>query len=250
MHMVTIFLFFVYGLVFGSFYNVVGLRVPNKTFLLTKHSHCYICKQKLGWIELIPVVSFLFQKGTCRSCGNRISSLYPIIELLTGFLFVTAYSLYGWTTMTVFCLIIISLIIIVTISDIVYQKIPNKVLFFFLILLIVYNHFMNITSWRTSVIGAVVAFFLVLVIIIFSKGGMGIGDLKYFTLFGFVFGWSLFLLLFFLSTLYGALINGLLLATKKVNRKTKVAFGPYIGAAALTVLFCGNKLLAIYLSLF
>ncbi|WP_225743924.1 A24 family peptidase [Marinilactibacillus sp. Marseille-P9653] len=242
-------IFFVYGLVLGSFYNVVGLRVPIGTFWKQKQSYCYTCKRSLSWTELIPVISYLNQKGKCKGCGEPFSALYPIMEFSTGILFALSYLVFGFTLETIFSLIVVSMVIIITVSDIAYQKIPNKILLFFAplisILLIVIS---NIT-FLSALIGAGLAFALIFLIIILSKGGMGMGDLKYFTLFGFIFGWKLFLLLFLLSTIYGAAVNSVLLITKKVSRKTKVPFGPYIGAAALTVLFFGNTLLDWYLSL-
>ncbi|MFC6465659.1 prepilin peptidase [Marinilactibacillus sp. GCM10026970] len=242
-------LFFIYGLVLGSFYNVVGLRIPEGTFFKEKQSYCYTCKRTLGWSELIPVLSYLFQKGKCKGCGNRISAIYPIVEFTTGLLFALSYIVFGWTWMTMVSLVLVSMIVTVTVSDIAYQKIPNHILLFFLPIFVLIQIFTPAITFLSALLGAIMAFTLLLAIIVLSRGGMGMGDLKYFTLFGFIFGWKLFLLLFLLSTIYGALINGLLLATNKVTRKTKVPFGPYIGAAALSVLFFGNQLLDLYLSL-
>lgn len=242
-------IFFVYGLVLGSFYNVVGLRVPIGTFWKQKQSYCYTCKRTLSWTELIPVISYLKQKGKCKGCGEPFSALYPIMEFSTGVLFALSYLVFGLTLETVFSLVIVSMVMIITVSDIAYQKIPNKILLFFVPLVTLLVISVSNISFLSVITGAGLAFTLVFLIIILSKGGMGMGDLKYFTLFGFIFGWKLFLLLFLLSTIYGAIVNGVLLATNKVTRKTKVPFGPYIGAAALTVLFFGNQLLDLYLSL-
>ncbi|UJF14834.1 A24 family peptidase [Jeotgalibaca sp. MA1X17-3] len=99
-----------------------------------------------------------------------------------------------------------------------------------------------------SLLGAVVAFGLLFLIILLSKGGMGAGDLKYFTLLGFIFGVYPFLLLFFISTLYGTIGGGFLMMRKKVNRKAAIPFGPYIGLAALTVFYFGESILHWYWS--
>lgn len=242
-------IFFVYGLVLGSFYNVVGLRVPLRTFWKQKQSYCYTCKRTLSWTELIPIISYLNQKGKCKGCGEPFSALYPIMEFSTGVLFALSYLVFGLTLETAFSLVVVSMVIIITVSDIAYQKIPNKILLFFVPLVTLLVISVSNISFLSAITGAGLAFTLVFLIIVLSKGGMGMGDLKYFTLFGFIFGWKLFLLLFLLSTIYGAIVNGVLLATNKVTRKTKVPFGPYIGAAALTVLFFGNQLLDLYLSL-
>ncbi|MFL2075851.1 prepilin peptidase [Marinilactibacillus psychrotolerans] len=87
--------FFIYGLIFGSFYNVVGLRVPINNFLSQRNSYCYTCKRKLTWIELIPVLSYVIQKGKCKGCGSSISIVYPVVELATGLLFTATYLFFG-----------------------------------------------------------------------------------------------------------------------------------------------------------
>ena len=85
--------FFLYGIVLGSFFNVVGLRVPKKESIVSPPSHCTVCDRKLGVLDLIPVFSYLFLKGKCRGCGSKISPIYPFMEFVTGILF--ALSLYN-----------------------------------------------------------------------------------------------------------------------------------------------------------
>ncbi|SFC41420.1 leader peptidase (prepilin peptidase) / N-methyltransferase [Alkalibacterium subtropicum] len=242
--------FFLYGLVFGSFFNVVGLRVPTKSLFNPKRSYCDTCERTLTWKELIPVWSFAVQKGRCRGCRQSISPLYPVMELTTGLLFAFTYYLTGFSPELMLGLLLISLIIPVTVSDIVYSRIPNRLLLFFSPFFILYRILYPLSPFYDSFIGAGFAFLLVLLIILLSKGGMGVGDLKYYTLFGFIFGFSHFLLLFFLSTLYGALAGGILMKMKKAGRKTKIPFGPYIGLAALTVFYFGEVIISWYLNLF
>ncbi|WP_368646307.1 A24 family peptidase [Alkalibacterium putridalgicola] len=239
-----------YGLVFGSFFNVVGLRVPNGTLFKQERSYCDTCNRTLNWKELIPVFSFLRQKGKCATCHETISPLYPIMELATGILFAFTYFHYGWGHQTVLGLLVISLIIPVTVADLEYQRIPNKLLLFFAPLFITYRLIYPLSPWYFSIIGAVLAFGLLFLIILLSKGGMGMGDLKYFTLFGFIFGPYLFLLLFFLATIYGSIIGAITIKRSKGNRKTKIPFGPSIGLAALTVFYVGELILNWYSQFF
>ena len=79
--------FFIFGLIFGSFFNVVGYRLPNNMSLISPSSHCTSCNHKLTPIELIPVVSWLIQGGKCKNCGSKIAIFYPIFELFTGIVF-------------------------------------------------------------------------------------------------------------------------------------------------------------------
>ncbi|MDN6327624.1 MAG: prepilin peptidase, partial [Alkalibacterium sp.] len=234
---------FLYGLIFGSFFNVVGLRVPNKTLFKQKRSYCDTCERTLTWSELIPVWSFIAQKGKCKECKSKISLLYPTMELATGFLFVFTYYITGFNADFIFALLLIAMIIPVTVSDIVYRRIPNRLLLFFSLLFVNYRLFYPLDPIWDSFIGAGFALVLVFLIILISKGGMGMGDLKYYTLFGFIFGLSHFLLLFFLSTLYGAIFGLIFAKIKKLGRKAKIPFGPFIGLAALTVFYFGDALI-------
>lgn len=241
-------IFFIYGLVFGSFFNVVGLRVPNGTLFAQTRSYCDTCQRTLTWKELIPVWSFLRQRGHCRQCKEKISWLYPIMELTTGLLAAFTYYRYGWSEQMLLGILLIALIIPITVSDIAYRKIPNKLLLFFTPFFVVLRILNPQPSFWAYILGAVLAFSLVFVIILLSNGGMGVGDLKYFALLGFIFGPVLFLLLFFLATLYGAVIGFIMMKLKKDNRKMTIPFGPYIGLSALTVFYFGEAIIQWYLS--
>lgn len=245
---VLLILFF-YGTIFGSFFNVVGLRVPTHSLLKEKRSYCDTCERTLGWSELIPIWSYLFQFGRCKKCNAKISILYPVIETSTGFLFAYSYYYFNQSASFVLALLLIALVIPITVADLIYHKIPNRILLFFTPLFIIYRMFYPVSSFWNSLLGALLAFFLLFLIIYLSNGGMGMGDLKYYTLFGFIFGLPHFLLLFFLSTLYGVIAGFAIMIVKKTGRKTKIAFGPYIGLAALTVLYFGDELIQWYLQL-
>lgn len=240
---------FTYGTIFGSFFNVVGLRMPTQSLFKQKRSYCDRCQRTLGWTELIPIWSYVFQKGRCKGCGQKISILYPVMEALTGFLFAYSYHRLGLGPSFILALLFISLIIPVTVSDFAYHKIPNRILLFFTPLFILYRLVYPLTPIWNSLAGALFAFILVFLIIYLSKGGMGMGDLKYYTLFGFIFGLPEFLLLFFLSTLYGVVAGFGIMIVMKTGRKTKIAFGPYIGLAALTVLYFGEAIIQWYIQL-
>lgn len=243
-------IFFIYGTIFGSFFNVVGLRVPNKSLFKHQRSYCDNCGKTLTWLELIPIGSYIILGGRCKGCQQSISLLYPLMEILTGFLFAFTYYQVGWNHSLILGLMLISLVIPITVSDIVYQKIPNNILLFFTPLFILYRLINPLTSQWNSFLGSLFAFILIFVVILLSKGGMGIGDLKYYTLFGFIFGMPKFLLLFFLSTIYGTIAGLTIVKIKRTGRKTKFAFGPYIGLAALTVFYFGTEIIQWYLQLF
>ena len=169
------------------------------------------------------------------------------MEALTGFLFAYSYVQFGWSLSFILALLLIALIVPITVSDFAYQKIPNRILLFFTPIFVLYRVIYPLTPFWSSLIGALFAFVLVFLIIYLSKGGMGMGDLKYYTLFGFIFGLPQFLLLFFLSTFYGVVAGFCIMKVKKTGRKTKIAFGPYIGLAALTVFYFGETIIQWYI---
>jgi leader peptidase (prepilin peptidase)/N-methyltransferase len=240
-------LIFIYGLLLGSFFNVVGLRVPLKQSIAAPRSACPTCGHQLKPYELIPVISYLFQKGKCRGCQSRISPIYPIFELLTGLLFATAPLVIGWSGELVVALSLISMFMIIIVSDIHYMIIPDKILIWFAGVFLLVRIFWHLSPWWDSLLGAVTGFTLLLVIALISKGGMGMGDVKLYALLGFVLGFKLVLLSFFLSTLFGAVIGGFALIFKIVKRKQPIPFGPFIAAGTLTAYYWGSDLIDLYL---
>jgi leader peptidase (prepilin peptidase)/N-methyltransferase len=238
---------FVYGIILGSFFNVVGLRIPLKQSIITPRSSCPICGHQLKPYELIPIISFLLQKGKCRGCQSRISPIYPIFELLTGLLFMTAPLVIGWSGELVVALTLISMFMIIIVSDINYMLIPDKILIWFAGIFLLERIIWPLNPWWDSLLGAVTGFVLLLVIAVVSKGGMGGGDVKLYALLGLVLGFKLVLLSFFLSTLFGAVIGGLALLFKIVKRRQPIPFGPFIAAGTLTAYYWGSELINLYI---
>jgi leader peptidase (prepilin peptidase) / N-methyltransferase len=241
------FYIFIIGIILGSFYNVVGLRIPLKKSIVTPRSACTTCSRQLKAYELIPVISYIFQKGKCRGCQSRISPIYPIMELLTGILFATSPLVIGWCGELVVTLTLISMFMIIIVSDIHYMLIPDKILIWFAGVFLLERIFMPLSPWWDSLLGAVTGFTLLLIIALVSKGGMGFGDVKLYAVLGFVLGVKLVLLSFFLSTLFGAVIGGFALLFKIVKRKQPIPFGPFIAAGTLTAYYWGNELIDFYI---
>ncbi|QKY69675.1 A24 family peptidase [Lentibacillus sp. CBA3610] len=241
-----ILLFFLLGLVFGSFFNVVGLRVPQKQSFTNGRSTCPHCQRSLSWYELIPVLSYLLQRGKCRHCQRNISVLYPIIELVTGVLFAFCYIRIGLHVELMAALLLMSLLVIVLVSDIKYMLIPNSILLFFFPLFVTARLFSPLDPWWSSITGALAGVMIIAAIILLSRGGMGAGDMKLFGLLGILLGFEKTLLAFFLSCVIGAVIGLVLLLLKLIDRKQPVPFGPYIVAASIMVYFYGDLMLDWY----
>ncbi|WP_071395919.1 prepilin peptidase [Bacillus tuaregi] len=240
----------IYGIILGSFYNVVALRIPAGESIVKPRSHCPKCGHVLGALELIPVLSYILQKGKCRSCKAPISPLYALVELATGLLFVSAPLVMGWTSELFVAWTLISLLVIVFVSDYKYMIIPDKVLLFFLPIFLIERFFIPLAPWWDSLLGAAVGFGLLYLIAVISKGGMGGGDIKLYGVLGLVLGVKMVLLSFFLATLLGALFGGIGLLAGKVERGKPIPFGPFICIGVLLAYFFGENILTWYFQLF
>lgn len=128
---------FIVGIVFGSFFNVVGLRLPKNESLISPRSHCVNCNHILDWYELIPVFSYLFLKGKCRKCKQKISIQYPLIEIITGILYCLSFSIFGFTIETILSIVLVSMVVITIISDCKYMVILDEVLLFTTLIFII-----------------------------------------------------------------------------------------------------------------
>lgn len=240
--------FLILGTVLGSFFNVVGLRVPKKITFTNDRSYCPKCNKTLRWYELVPVVSYVLQAGKCRSCKSKISFLYPFIESMTGFLFAFAYYKIGFQLELIVVLVVICMVMILFVTDMAYMRIPNKILLFFLPLIIILRIVAPLDPWYNAILGAVVGYVLVALIIILSKGGMGAGDMKLLGVLGIFLGLAKVLVTFFVAALIGALVGGAFMLVGKVKRKQAIPFGPYLIVATIVTYFYGDKLINWYLS--
>lgn len=228
--------FFILGTVLGSFFNVVGYRLPLKESIITPPSHCPKCNHKLTMIELIPIFSYLFQKGKCRHCQKKISPFYLVFELVTGILFSIVYLIYGLTPDIIIPLTFISMLIIITISDYNYMIINDSVLLFFTVLLSIEIIIINgPEALVQSFINMVLAFFTMWAIkklgdFIFKRESMGGGDIKLLGVFGLVLGYPMAILSIFLGS-----IVGLPIALLTANNKHIIPFGPFLAVGALII---------------
>ncbi|MFC4556681.1 prepilin peptidase [Virgibacillus kekensis] len=240
------FFFFLMGLIFGSFFNVVGLRLPKNIPFANDRSICLNCKHQLTWYENIPLLSYAIQGAKCRHCKASISYIYPAIELLTGVLFAISYVKIGFNPELVTAILLMSMLIIILVTDIKYMLIPNKVLLFFFPLLLIMRVIVPFDPWWSAAAGCLTGALVIAVIILISRGGMGGGDMKLFGVIGLVLGVKEVLLAFFLSCMIGAIIGIALLSLKIISRKQPVPFGPYIVVGTIITYFYGDFLIDWY----
>lgn len=240
---------FVLGAILGSFYIVAGLRVPEGESIVAPRSHCPDCQTTLTSTQLIPIFSYIFQKGKCRNCKTKISPIYPIFESITAFLFTISPLLVGWSKELPVALALISLFVIITITDLKTMLIPDKVLLVFFILFIILRTISPLTPWWDSLVGGAAGFIILFLLAVVSKGGMGGGDIKLFGVIGIVLGFYKVLLTLFFSSLIGAIFGLNKLIKNEATRKSAIPFGPFIAVGALISYFFGNDLLDWYIGL-
>lgn len=235
---ICIFLFII-GTIFGSFYNVVGTRIPKGESIISPPSHCSNCNHKLSALELIPIFSYIFQKGRCKNCHEKISIIHPLFEALTGILFVLAYLSYGLTPKLIIALTFISLMLIIVVSDYYYLIIPDEVLIVFTIILFTEILCINgVNAAIISLLNGLFAFITMFLLkkfgdFLFKKESMGGGDIKLLFIFGMVLSYPVAILSIFTGSLIGLPIALLILYKKKDH---VLPFGPFLAAGATLLL--------------
>lgn len=255
--MAFLFNFFVFllGLVVGSFLNCVIYRLEKGESFLKGHSYCPHCRHLLSWLDLIPVLSFLFLQGKCRYCRQKISFQYPLVELSTAVMFlslaifyqypisiISAVSLFYW--FVVFCFLIV-----IFIFDLKHYIIPDKVIFPAIATVLIYDFLKSDFQWKSDfVLSAFGAALFFLIIVLISRGRwMGAGDIKLAFLMGLILGWPNILVALFFSFFTGAAAGIGLIIAKKKTLKSEVPFGPFLIFGTIAALFFGQNIINWYL---
>ncbi|MDO5062920.1 MAG: prepilin peptidase [Peptostreptococcaceae bacterium] len=241
-------IFFIYGLIFGSFYNVVIYRLPLDISIRKGRSMCPTCSTALKALDLFPVLSFIFLGGKCRYCKTEISIRYPMIEIITGVLFFLAYRFFGISIETFLYISFWSMLLIVTMIDFDHLVIIDSVLIVFsiidLAILIIMGY-----RWEHYIFGAMVGAVIYGLIYIISKfiykrEAFGTGDITLITAVGIVFGWQRTIIISMMA-FYVALIGVILskLLGKKIRKYDEIPFGPSICIAAFIMSIYGEQIM-------
>jgi prepilin signal peptidase PulO-like enzyme (type II secretory pathway) len=254
---------FVFGLLTGSFLNCIVYRLENNESFLKGRSFCPICKKNLEWVDLIPLVSFFLLKRKCRYCSKPISWHYPLIEVITGGVFVFVFhqaNVINWsfleTTQLIYFLAVSFIFLFVFIYDIKHYIIPDEatisvlILSFFWLSIAFLNNLYSlkeISNYLLSGIGACL-FFLSFYLI--SKGKwMGFGDVKFSFALGVFLGFPKIVVGLFFSFLLGAIIGLVSIILKKKEIKSEIPFAPFLILGSLIALFWGELILSWYINL-
>ena len=240
MEVLYIVCFFIIGLTFGSFFCCIGLRLSTNKKIINDRSVCDNCGHILSWYDLIPIISYIILKGRCRYCHKKISLLNPFIEVVTGILFTLSYYSFGFSLELVLSLFVASLTMIVFASDLTYMIIPDEVIIFFSVVIIILKFFLEgITLVGLSLLSGLSLFFFMFLLmklgnVLFKKESLGGGDVKLFFVLGLVIDPFLGLVTIFLAS-FIALPVSLYLLYK--NKEHMIPFGPFILIAFLIIFF-------------
>ena len=247
------------GLLVGSFLNVVIVRLGSGESIWFGRSRCPHCRAKLGASELVPLFSFVVLGGRCRSCKDRISLQYPVVEVLTATLFalfafnflVLASGEVEWRGLLIgaCALAVLSGLIVIAVYDIRYYIIPDKVLAPLIVLALLYQLLQGGTFFPALLAASAGALFFFL-LFWFSRGAwMGFGDVKFAFFMGLFLGPEGLILALFCAFVSGAIIGVALMAARRKHLGDHVPFAPFLILGTAISFFAGTQIIAWYLNL-
>lgn len=239
-------LVFLTGACVGSFLNVCICRIPQGESVIFPPSRCPSCLHALQPVDLLPIISYIALKRKCRYCECEIPLQYPVVELLTGILFVLAVSKYGVTLGAFRAVLLFAVIIPATIIDLKNKIIPNKLNMAGLVLGIPFI-FGSKEIFLSSAIGFTAGGGLLLLIAVLSRGGMGGGDVKLAAVMGLLLGWKHLLVALFLAFAFGGAVGIVMLLLNMRKMKDAVPFGPSLGFGAVIAALAGDGIITWYL---
>lgn len=246
------FVLFLSGISIGSFLNVLIDRLPNGEDVIFGRSRCDYCGKTLRWFELIPLFSYMIQRGRCVRCHKHLSMQYPLVEAATGALFVCVYRFWGiflpydvyfWYRL-LGAFAVFSSAIVITVADFKYQIIPDSML---VALAVLGGGLLLPMSMQETLIHVAVglaAGILFYFLWACTRGrGMGFGDVKLSAVLGLVLGYPKTIIALYAAFLTGAFYGVILMIQKKAGMKSKVPFGPFLLFGAVVSLLWTNQIL-------
>ncbi len=257
---------FILGAAVGSFLNVVIMRSAAEEDWVRGRSRCDHCGTVLQWFDMIPLLSFWLLRGRCRYCGKPIAVNHPVVEILTGSLFVWWYW-FGFFFFSlaeqpfiimqpIFWLLVGMILLLIFFADLWYYLIPDSAVILLTLLAVVYRAALvnygvmrpeDLTRMVVGVFGGVG--FLYFLWFATKKRGMGFGDVKLMMPIGLLLGWQSTIVCLFLAFTTGGVVGAYLLATRQKSLKQPIPFGPFLIAAALVSLIWGDQVFLLYMQM-
>ncbi len=221
----------------GSFASAITYRIPRGQQFIKGRSFCDSCKKELMWYDNIPLFSFLFYHGVTRCCSKKISIRYPLIELTSAFGIVVLYLVFGFSFLLATYYILLILTMSIFIIDLEHQIIPDELTWFILILGLIANSQQLMTGLFA---GFFLSSLLLALYLVTGGRGMGLGDVKLAIPIGLLLGFEKGLVWIMTTFIVGGIFATVLLLFKRVNLKTKIAFGPFMLIAFWMIVFFGQ----------
>lgn len=241
---------FVLGLVIGSFLNVVAYRLPRNESIVFPSSHCPQCGHALSATELIPILSWMFLRGRCRSCHAVISMVYPLIELITATLFVLSLHISShWSARFAWCVFWMLLVAVVG-TDLRYKRVPDILSKPGAVLLLMLSVLCGVQPWKQAVLGMLVCYAVLMGIHVLSGGHMGRGDAKLYLSIGAMLGPWFGLESLMFASFAGTIVGIVLRIVGFLGRREPMPFVPYIVIGVIVEVFFGEAINQWYFHLF
>lgn len=243
-------LFCVYGLCIGSFLNVCIWRIPQQLTVVNDRSFCPSCHHKLSAMDLVPLFSWLCLRGRCRYCQTPISKRYPLIESITGILFLLCFLTFGLSAKTVILCLFACALVVGAGIDFDHTYIPDRISIFIVFLAGALHCAGQAPSITSSIIGSLGVAGFMFFLSLLSGGGIGGGDIKLFAAAGLLLGLPGNIFAFFLGYILAALhiLPGLL--SKKTKKGTEIPMVPYFAVSMMIAALWGDSIINWYLLLF
>jgi prepilin signal peptidase PulO-like enzyme (type II secretory pathway) len=254
----------IFGLVIGSFLNVVINRLNLHQNLISPGSHCPNCKHNLNFWDLIPVFSFIFLRGKCRYCQKKISWQYPLVELTTAISFLLLFFKFvDINNINLDFLVILeqlliyffftSILIIIFVYDLKHYLIPNKIIYPALIITLILqiipiSQYPNIPISNLIIGSLIPGIFFLLLVLVSKEKWMGAGDVKLGFLCGLMIGYPNIFVALFISFVLGAIIGIILIISKKKDLKDKMPYGTLLTFATFISILFGTQIINWYFS--
>lgn len=238
---------FVFGLLIGSFLNVVAYRLPRGESLVSPPSHCPSCGAHVRARDNIPVLGWLLLRGKCRDCGEPFSWRYPAVELLTGLLFALVVATQDETIDLVLGLCLVTALIPITLIDLDVRRIPDAITIPAAVAALVAGLTLDISFVPEQLIAGAAGLLLFYLAAVLKPGGMGMGDVKLVGVLGLYLGRAVAPAIF-IALILGVVVGGVIMARVGVasGRKQAVPFGPFLAVGGLIAFFVGDDIVNSY----
>jgi leader peptidase (prepilin peptidase) / N-methyltransferase len=238
---------FLPGLALGSFLNVVAARVPLRRSVVHPGSACMLCATPIAWYDNLPIVSYLFLRGRCRSCGETIPWKYPLVELLTALLVGASVLALGFSAEAAVASLFCAALVAISVVDLERRIIPNRIVLpAAAVILAAQTLLFPSPEWALAALGA--SLFLFIAALAYPAG-MGMGDVKLALLLGAMLGRTVPVAM--MIGMISALVPSIVLLVRHGNaaRKMGIPFGPFLAFGGFVALFAGDWILDAYLGL-